>query len=108
MVTQCTKGETYSTYVNTVWNNYLHYRNQCIELCLSFRVAALSSGSSYGLFYIPSGYQPRYQIENMYVTLSSHQYFSVTITPNNVIIINPKSNIPANDVLLIHEVWIQK
>ena len=87
----------------------MHYRNQCIELVLSFRVSKLlSSGTEYGLFYIPSGYQPYYQIENMYVTMINHQYFSIVIKENNVISILPKTNIPANDILVIHEVWIQK
>ena len=44
----------------------------------------------------------------MYVTVSNHQYFSIVIRENNVISILPKTNIPANDVLVIHEVWIQK
>ena len=32
----------------------------------------------------------------------------VVIRENNVISILPKTNIPANDILVIHEVWIQK
>lgn len=103
----CTEAEAYNNAINTTWTNNLYYKNQIIDCTLVIRLNAITSNTEYGIFDIPSGYQPPAEISKIYAT---HLGTKVTVTfrPTNVIVIKPLSDITTTtEILQIHETWVQ-
>ena len=71
------------------------------------RLNPITDNTEYGIFDIPSGYQPPAAISKIYETHLGTKVL-VTFRPTNVIIIKPLSDITTNtEILYIHETWIQ-
>ena len=105
----CTNNATtYSKAVNTTWTNVLYHSNKTINCILSFRLNTIVANTEYGIYDIPSGYQPSIEISKIYLTHMGTK-IQVTFRPTNVIIIKPLSNITSNsEIMYINELWIQE
>ena len=103
----CTKAEAYDTAVNTTWTNNLYYKNQIIDCTLIIRLNTITADTEYGIYDIPSGYQPPDIIQKIYTTQLGTRVL-VSFRPTNVIVIKPFSDITTTtEILCIHETWIQ-
>lgn len=105
----CTNNAiTYSKAVNTTWTNVLYHSNKTINCILSFRLNTIVANTEYGIYDIPSGYQPSIEISKIYLTHMGTK-IQVTFRPTNVIVIKPFSNITSNsEIMYINELWIQE
>ena len=105
----CTNNAiTYSKAVNTTWTNVLYHSNKTINCILSFRLNTIVANTEYGIYDIPSGYQPSIEISKIYLTHMGTK-IQVTFRPTNVIVIKPLSNITSNsEIMYINELWIQE
>lgn len=105
----CTNNATtYSKAVNTTWTNVLYHNNKTINCILSFRLNTIVANTEYGIYDIPSGYQPSIEISKIYLTHMGTK-IQVTFRPTNVIVIKPFSNITSNsEIMHINELWIQE
>lgn len=108
LISACTQASDYSTAINTIWTNKLYYRSKIIECNLVFRLNSLTANKEYGIFDIPSGYQPATEISKIYLTHIGTKVL-VTFRTTNVIIIKPFSAISTSiEILYINETWIQE
>lgn len=94
----CTNNATtYSKAVNTTWTNVLYHNNKTINCILSFRLNTIVANTEYGIYDIPSGYQPSIEISKIYLT---HMGTKIQVTFSNI-----TSN---SEIMHINELWIQE
>ena len=104
----CSNGEAYSTVCNATWQNVINKNKKVINLKLTFRLSTvLPSGTQYGIFSIPSGYQPT---ENIDITVCGHlkTVYRISIENYSLKISATGSNGAAQEIVYLNMTYVQK
>ena len=104
----CSNGEAYSTVCNATWQNDINKNKKVINLKLTFRLSkVLPSGTQYGIFSIPSGYQPT---ENIDITVCGHlkNVYRISIENYSLKISATGSNGAAQEIVYLNITYVQK
>ena len=104
----CSNGEAYSTVCNATWQNVINKNKKVINLKLIFRLStALANGTQYGIFSIPSGYQPTESID---MTVCGHlkSIYRISIENYSFKIAATGSNGVAQEIVYLNMTYVQK
>ena len=104
----CSNGGDYHTICNATWQNDINKNKKVINLKLTFRLSTvLASGTQYGIFSIPSGYQPT---ENIDITVCGHlkTVYRISIENYSLKISATGSNGAAQEIVYLNITYVQK